>query len=82
MKNEPAKHTVRAGTSLSYSPFYLTNLQRIWQTVGSRKYFVIFSEDTQHPIIGNETEEYWHDLDFIFLLLNLVFYIIRCTRMY
>ena len=65
MKNEPAKHTVRAGTSLSYSSFYLTNLQRIWQTVGSRKYFVIFSEDTQHPVIGDETEEYWHDLDFI-----------------
>ena len=82
MKNEPDKHTVRAGISLSYSPFYLTNLQRICQTVGSRKYFVIFSEDTQYPIIGDETEEYWHDLDFIFLLLNLVFYIIRCTRMY
>lgn len=63
MKNEPAKHTVRAGTSLSYSSFYLTNLQRIWQTVGSRKYFVIFSEDTQHLVIGDETEEYWHDLD-------------------
>lgn len=56
MKAEPVKHAVRAATSTA-----------LFTTIPSRepgtenilyKYFVIFSEGTQHPDIGDEAAEY------------------------